>query len=110
MSGALDEAPLHLRLNKAARQVKIDKEKNKVVVRFTDGTQVVADAAVVAVPLSVISSGDLQFEPFLPKAYYEATREMGGFYCIKKNNCALYLAQDQILHVSLPLNLGVVVQ
>ncbi|KAK3769699.1 hypothetical protein RRG08_004950 [Elysia crispata] len=77
LSGDLDEPPLHLGLNKAARQIKIDKKRNKVVVRFTDGSQVIADAVVVAVPLSIISSGDLQFEPFLPKAYYEAAKEMG---------------------------------
>lgn len=77
LSGAIDEAPLHLTLNKAARQVKIDGERNKVVVRFTDGSQVVADAVVVAVPLSVIAAGSLHFEPFLPKAHYEAMKEMG---------------------------------
>ncbi|RUS70727.1 hypothetical protein EGW08_021505 [Elysia chlorotica] len=77
LSGDLNEPPIHLGLSKVARQIKIDREKNQVVVRFTDKSQVVADSVVVAVPLSVISSGDLQFEPILPKAYYEAASEMG---------------------------------
>ncbi|GFO27775.1 lysine-specific histone demethylase 1 homolog 1 [Plakobranchus ocellatus] len=75
LSGNFGESPLHLNLNKVARQIKIDKERGKVVVRFTDGSQIVSDTAVVAVPLSVISSGDLQFEPALPKSYQEAAKQ-----------------------------------
>ncbi|CAG5133135.1 unnamed protein product [Candidula unifasciata] len=76
VSGSTDEPPLHLNLNKVARQIKVDKEKKKVVVRFRDGLQVFADMVVVAIPVSVIASGELLFEPELPKKYTLAVQEI----------------------------------
>ncbi|XP_055881428.1 uncharacterized protein LOC106052168 [Biomphalaria glabrata] len=77
LSGSPDEAPLHLYLNKAARQIKVDKKRHKVLVRFQDGSQVSADRLVVAVPSSVVRDGDLLFEPPLPKHYHLAIKEIG---------------------------------
>lgn len=76
MSGSPEEPPLHLSLNKAVRQIKVDKDKRKVLVRFRDGSQVAADFVVVAVPSSVIASKELLFEPELPKKYRLASEEI----------------------------------
>lgn len=88
LSGSIDEAPLYLNLNKVARQIKVDKERKKVVVRFLDGLQVFADIVVVAVPVSVIASGDLLFEPDLPKKYRLAAQEISKpFVCLLTVHC-----------------------
>uniref|UniRef100_A0A0B6ZZ31 Amine oxidase domain-containing protein n=1 Tax=Arion vulgaris TaxID=1028688 RepID=A0A0B6ZZ31_9EUPU len=76
VSGSTEEPPLHLNLNKAARQIKVDKGRRKVLVRFHGGVQVAADIVVVAVPVSVIASGELLFEPDLPKKYQLALHEI----------------------------------
>ncbi|KAH9500581.1 hypothetical protein Btru_076974 [Bulinus truncatus] len=76
LSGSPDEPPLHLFLNKAARQIKIDKKKRKVLIRFRDGSQVSADRIVVAVPASVLGARDVLFEPPLPKKYQVAAKEI----------------------------------
>ncbi|XP_059152255.1 lysine-specific histone demethylase 1A-like [Physella acuta] len=76
LSGSLEEPPLHLYLNKVARQIKINKEDKKVLIRFRDGTQISADVVIVAVPSTVIGSGDLLFEPKLPKKYQLAAKEI----------------------------------
>ncbi|CAL1526224.1 unnamed protein product [Lymnaea stagnalis] len=77
LSGSPEEPPLHLHLNKAVRQIKVDKSQGKVLVRFRDGSQVSADFVVVAVPSTIISTGGLLFEPALPKKYQLAAKEMG---------------------------------
>ena len=77
VSGSSEEPPLHLHLNKAVRQIKVDEVKNKVLIRFRDGTQIQADKAIVAVPASVLAAQDLMFEPELPQQYKLAFSEMG---------------------------------
>ena len=77
VSGSSEEPPLHLQLNKSVRQIKVDKEREKVLIRFSDGSQVDRDIVVVAVPASVIASKDIMFEPDLPTGYRVAVEEMG---------------------------------
>ncbi|XP_005089304.1 polyamine oxidase 3 [Aplysia californica] len=77
VSGSSEEPPLHLQLNKAVRQIKFDNSKGKVIIRFRDGSQRQTDVVVVAVPLSIIASQDIMFEPDLPKNYQVAVSEMG---------------------------------
>ncbi|KAL8558496.1 hypothetical protein ACOMHN_059237 [Nucella lapillus] len=76
-SGTEDERPLKISLRTAVRQVKVDRSKDKVILRLKDGSQVTVDEVVLAVPAPVIARGDLLFEPPLPQNYATALKNMG---------------------------------
>ena len=62
---------LLLRVTKTVRQY------NGVIVTTEDGKTFVADAAVIAVPLGVLKSGTITFEPKLPDWKQEAINQLG---------------------------------
>ncbi|KAJ4906582.1 putative polyamine oxidase 2 [Raphanus sativus] len=66
---------LDIRLNH--RVTKIVRQYNGVEVRTEDGETFVADAAVIAVPLGVLKSGTITFEPKLPDWKQEAINQLG---------------------------------
>ena len=71
----MEETPLKVNLRSAVRQVKV--EGQKVKLRMGDGSQVVAEEVVVAVPASVIVTEGIMFDPPLPKHYIQALSHMG---------------------------------
>ncbi|WZZ40476.1 hypothetical protein YC2023_036735 [Brassica napus] len=66
---------LDIRLNH--RVTKIVRQYNGVKVTTEDGKTFVADAAVIAVPLGVLKSGTITFEPKLPDWKQEAINQLG---------------------------------
>ncbi|CAN7007846.1 hypothetical protein IGI04_010764 [Brassica rapa subsp. trilocularis] len=66
---------LDIRLNH--RVTKTVREYNGVKVTTEDGKTFVADAAVIAVPLGVLKSGTITFEPKLPDWKQEAINQLG---------------------------------
>ncbi|XP_046374591.2 polyamine oxidase 4-like [Haliotis rufescens] len=80
LSGGDGETHLSIELRTVVRQIKVDDRKKKVIVRLRDGSQVSADAVVVAVPAAVIRDESLMFEPMLPGLYKKALKEIGTSY------------------------------
>ncbi|KAK8489023.1 hypothetical protein V6N12_018787 [Hibiscus sabdariffa] len=66
---------IDVRLNH--RVTKISQEYNKVVVDIENGTSLIADAAIVTVPLGVLKANLIQFEPKLPEWKVAAISEIG---------------------------------
>ncbi|CAG7881028.1 polyamine oxidase 2 [Brassica rapa] len=66
---------LDIRLNH--RVTKTVRQYNGVIVTTEDGKTFVADAAVIAVPLGVLKSGTITFEPKLPDWKQEAINQLG---------------------------------
>ncbi|XP_069108852.1 uncharacterized protein [Argopecten irradians] len=79
VSGLGSELPLSISLNQIVRQIKIDSKKKKVIVRTKDLNQVSADLVIVAVPVGVLRSEAVLFEPVLPKEWYKAVKELGVY-------------------------------
>lgn len=82
LSGAgFSEKPLDLEMNKVVRQLKVTSDsvsgQKKIKIRTSDRNQRQADAVIVAVPLGVLKSGDLVFEPPLPSEKLKAIQAMG---------------------------------
>lgn len=59
------------------RVTKIARRHSGVKVTLEDGKSLVADAAVIAVPLGVLKSNSIEFEPRLPDWKEEAIRDIG---------------------------------
>ncbi|CAI9109250.1 OLC1v1009037C1 [Oldenlandia corymbosa var. corymbosa] len=59
------------------RVTKVAREENQVTVTVEDGRTFLTDAAIVAVPLGVLKSGRIQFEPRLPDWKEEAMNDLG---------------------------------
>lgn len=59
------------------RVTKISRRYHGVKVTVEDGTNFVADAAIVAVPLGVLKSKSIKFEPTLPDWKEEAIADLG---------------------------------
>lgn len=68
-------------MNKVVRQLKVTSDpvsgQKKIKIRTSDRNQRQADAVIVAVPLGVLKSGDLVFEPPLPSEKLKAIQAMG---------------------------------
>ncbi|GAB1610702.1 lysine-specific histone demethylase 1 homolog 3-like [Argonauta hians] len=64
----LEESPLSLEMNKVVSQIKVVRTDNssKVLVRTKDRQQKKVDAVIIAVPLGVIKSSQITFDPSLP--------------------------------------------
>jgi len=75
-----DDFPIKVELGKVLRNVKVDHERKKVLVRTTDRKQATADAVVIAVPLGVLKSDAIWFEPRLSDEWYKAINEIGVGY------------------------------
>ncbi|GFP96397.1 probable polyamine oxidase 2 [Phtheirospermum japonicum] len=56
---------------------KIDRRQNGVKVTVEDGRTFIADAAVIAIPLGVLKSNRIEFEPRLPEWKEEAINDLG---------------------------------
>ncbi|KAE8720866.1 putative polyamine oxidase 4 [Hibiscus syriacus] len=67
---------IDVRLNHS-RVTKISQEYNKVVVDIEDGMSLIADAAIVTVPLGVLKANLIRFEPKLPEWKVAAISEIG---------------------------------
>ncbi|XP_067665568.1 uncharacterized protein [Haliotis asinina] len=80
VSGGDGESHLSIELRSVVRQLKVDDRNKEVIVRLRDGSQVRADAVVVAVPAAVIRDESLMFEPMLPGQYRKALKEIGASY------------------------------
>ncbi|KAH3850717.1 hypothetical protein DPMN_093190 [Dreissena polymorpha] len=74
------EPPLKVQLNKVLRNIQVDDKRKKVIIRTTDKKQVLADAVVIALPLGVLKSDALWFEPRLPEKLTKALDEIGIGY------------------------------
>lgn len=59
------------------RVTKIARRHSGVKVTLEDGKSLIADAAVIAVPLGVLKSNSIEFEPRLPDWKEEAIRDIG---------------------------------
>lgn len=59
------------------RVTKIDRRRNGVKVTCENGSTLFADAAVIAVPLGVLKSNTIKFEPRLPQWKEEAIADLG---------------------------------
>ena len=69
-------------LKKVLRHIKIDHDKKKVLIRTTDRKQTVADAVIIALPIGVLKSGTIMFEPPLEEEKYKAIQRLGvGYSC-----------------------------
>lgn len=77
------DAPIKIELNKVLRNVKVDHNRKKVLVRTTDRKQFVADAVIVALPVGVLQSGEVVFEPKLDTEKYKAIESLGVGYSAK---------------------------
>ncbi|XP_052769701.1 uncharacterized protein LOC128209629 [Mya arenaria] len=74
------ELPVKVELGKVLRNIKVDNKKKKVLVRTADRKQVSADAVVFALPLGVLKTDEVWFEPRLPENKYQAIRDIGLGY------------------------------
>ncbi|XP_073012746.1 polyamine oxidase 5-like isoform X1 [Typha latifolia] len=93
---------LDIRLNH--RVIKILQRHNKVIVTVEDGTNIVADAAIVTVPLGVLKANLIKFEPELPEWKASAISDMGVGY---ENKIALrfstvYWPNVEVLGIAAP--------
>lgn len=77
------EAPIKIELNKVLRNIKVDVNRGKVLVRTTDRKQIVADAVVVALPIGVLKSDSVIFDPRLDDKWYKAVDSLGIDYSCK---------------------------
>ena len=74
------ERPVKVDLKKVVRNIKIDDNRQKVLVRTTDRKQLIVDAVVLAVPIGVLKSRSIIIEPSMPKEWYQAINDIGiGF-------------------------------
>lgn len=71
------EKPVKVQLNKVVRNIKVDNDRKKVLVRTTDRKQVMVDGVIVTVPPGILRKKDLIFEPPLPKEWYHAIHNLG---------------------------------
>lgn len=62
---------------RSQRVTKINRRKNGVKVSVENGKTLFADAVVVAVPLGVLKSNTIKFEPRLPEWKEEAIADLG---------------------------------
>lgn len=83
VAGSGMELPIKLELNKVVRNVKIDDKRGKVLIRTMDRKQVIADAVIVALPIGVLKSGNVIFDPRLSTDWYKAVENIGIGYCSK---------------------------
>lgn len=78
---SFNERPLDLEMNKVVRQIFVTSDagsdQKKLLIRTTDRQQIQADAVIVAVPLGVLKSGELLFDPPLPSDKVKAIQNMG---------------------------------
>ncbi|XP_060068174.1 uncharacterized protein LOC132548334 [Ylistrum balloti] len=79
VSGLGSERPLSINLNQIVRQIRIDSDKKKVIVRTKDLKQLTADLVVVAVPIGVLRNKAILFDPVLPTEWYKAIKELGVY-------------------------------
>lgn len=71
------EKPIKVQLNKVARNIKVDNNRKKVLVRTTDKKQAEADGVIVTVPSGVLKKKDIIFDPPLSKDWYHAIHDLG---------------------------------
>ncbi|KAL3872687.1 hypothetical protein ACJMK2_035897 [Sinanodonta woodiana] len=83
VAGSEGELPLKIELGKVVQQVKVDPKRQKVIIRIKDGTQRYADGVIVALPIGVLKSKSVLFEPPLPKSWYQAISNIGLGYSNK---------------------------
>ena len=73
------EKPVKVELNKVVRNIKVDKDRKKVLVRTMDRKQAMVDAVIVTVPPGVLRKKDLIFDPPLSKEWYHAIHNLGVY-------------------------------
>ncbi|CAC5388619.1 unnamed protein product [Mytilus coruscus] len=80
VGGQRKESTLSVELRKPVRQIEVNKTRNKVLVRTRDLKQYEADAVVVALPLGVLKTETVIFDPPLPKGWKKTIESIGiGF-------------------------------
>ena len=85
-----------------SRVAKISNGPNKVMVTVEDGTDFIADAAIITVPLGILKANLIHFEPKLPQWKVDAISDLGFGY---ENKIALQF--DKVFWPDLEL-LGIV--
>ncbi|XP_045170132.2 uncharacterized protein LOC123532668 [Mercenaria mercenaria] len=83
VAGSGMELPIKVELNKVVRNIKMDRERKKVLIRTLDRKQIVADAVIVALPVGVLKSENVIFEPPLPTEKKRALTDVGIGYSSK---------------------------
>lgn len=83
VAGSGTEVPVKVGLNKVVRNIQIDPKRKKVLIRTMDRKQVIADAVIVALPIGVLKSNNVIFEPSLPKEKKKALQDLGIGYSSK---------------------------
>ncbi|RZC45409.1 hypothetical protein C5167_038360 [Papaver somniferum] len=81
---------LDIRLNRSLRVTSISRRRSGVKVSVEDGSTFTADASIVAVPLGVLKSKKISFEPKLPQWKEKAISELG---IGTENKIALHFAK-----------------
>lgn len=80
VAGSGTELPVKVELNKVVRNIQIDPKRHKVLIRTMDRKQIIADAVIVALPIGVLKTNNLIFEPPLPKDKRKAIQDIGLGY------------------------------
>ncbi|XP_060559853.1 uncharacterized protein LOC132719912 [Ruditapes philippinarum] len=83
VAGSGTELPVKIELNKVVRNIKIDSDRKKVLIRTVDRKQIVADAVIVALPIGVLQNKNVIFEPDLPAKKKKALQDIGLGYNTK---------------------------
>lgn len=79
VAGHGTQKPVKVELNKVVRNIKVDNNRKKVLVRTTDRKQAEADRVIVTVPSGVLKKKDLIFDPPLSKDWYHAINNLGRY-------------------------------
>lgn len=83
VAGSGTEVPIKLELNKIVRNIKVDHERKKVLIRTVDRKQLIADSVVIALPIGVLKDTSVIFEPPLPDVWKKAVEDIGIGYSSK---------------------------
>lgn len=83
VAGSGTEAPIKLELDNIVRNIKVDPERNKVLIRTVDRKQFIADSVVIALPIGVLKDTSVIFEPLLPAVWRKAVEDLGIGYSSK---------------------------
>ncbi|KAL4237415.1 hypothetical protein ACF0H5_002132 [Mactra antiquata] len=83
VAGSGTELPVKIEMNKVVRNIKVDDKRQKVLIRTTDRKQIIADAVVLALPVGVLKSGSVIFDPPLSRDWYKSIKSLGIDYSTK---------------------------
>jgi monoamine oxidase len=74
---------LDIRLNAEVKTIRLEKQRGEVTVQLSNGESLTADYLVCTLPLGVLKSRAVQFQPALPQCKMASIRAL-GFGCLNK--------------------------